>query len=221
MKTKKEKKIVDSDIIMDCGSENESVMVKYFHEEEFILLQKYKSGKFVEGMEFDGLNNLAIYLVTLDNPRLIYFNIEFYQAYIEELEDSFEQNSLLYEELVRYGKNENVVLRGEIYYTRLPYVENSSIQYGIRPVLIIQNNMGNKSGTNTIVVAFTSKLNKKKIKTHLEYKGCLPRKSILQCEQIFTIPKKELFNYVGKADKNFMNEVCSAVKTSLGLYYER
>lgn len=109
--------------------------------------------------------------------------------------------------------------RGEIYYADLSPVVGSE-QGGVRPVLIIQNNIGNKHSPTTIVVIITSKMNKSCIPTHIYVEkgtGGLQRNSIVELEQIRTIDSKRLGNKIGEFDKSTMLKIDSALKISLNL----
>lgn len=109
------------------------------------------------------------------------------------------------------------VRRGEIYYADLSPVVGSE-QGGFRPVLIIQNNVGNHYSSTTIVAAITSKEAKAGLPTHVHTATSgLERKSVVMLEQIRTIDKSRLLEYVGKLDKKNMQQVDQALIISLGL----
>ena len=108
--------------------------------------------------------------------------------------------------------------RGDIYYIDLPK-SIGSIQSGIRPVIILQNNIGNTYSTTTIVACITSK-KKKRIPTHcfIPRVGGLKRNSIVLCEQIFTVEKQNLKQYVGTITNNrTLNRLNKCIQLSLGL----
>lgn len=114
----------------------------------------------------------------------------------------------------------NNIKRGEIYFANLnPYM--GSEQGGIRPVLIIQNNMGNKYSPTVIVCSITAKLKKAKVPTHVEIRAdekCgLNENSIILLEQIKTIDKKRLLHKAGEIDSNVLQKVNDALKISLNL----
>ena len=115
---------------------------------------------------------------------------------------------------------EELVKRGEIYYADLSPVVGSE-QGGIRPVLVIQNDIGNKYSPTVIVCSITSKLFKAKLPTHIELDAIsynLPKNSVCLLEQIRTIDKKRLkekISYIGKAK---MKEVERAMLISLGFF---
>lgn len=105
--------------------------------------------------------------------------------------------------------------RGEIYYADLSPVIGSE-QGGIRPVLILQNDIGNKHSPTTIVAPLTTVITKAKLPTHI----CIRshgRDSICLLEQIRTIDKRRIKEYVNTVTPKEMDEVSRAVKISLGL----
>ena len=113
-----------------------------------------------------------------------------------------------------------VVRRGDMYYADLSPVIGSE-QGGIRPVLVIQNDVGNKHSPTVIVSAITSQQNKSKLPTHIEldsYKLGLKSDSILLTEQIRTIDKSRLKEKIGHIDDNkIMNRINNALGVSFGL----
>ena len=111
------------------------------------------------------------------------------------------------------------VRRGDIYYADLRPVVGSE-QGGIRPVLIIQNDVGNVHSPTVICAAITSKLNKAKLPTHVSLdseKYDLVKDSVVLLEQLRTIDKKRLKERMGKLDDNLMNAVDNAIAVSFGL----
>jgi mRNA interferase MazF len=111
------------------------------------------------------------------------------------------------------------VKRGEIYYADLSPVVGSE-QGGIRPVLIVQNDVGNRHSPTVIAAAITSRLDKAKLPTHisLEAASCgLQKDSIVLLEQIRTIDKKRLKDKMGSLDNAAMNRVDNALSISFGL----
>ncbi len=109
------------------------------------------------------------------------------------------------------------IKRGEIYYADLSPVVGSE-QGGSRPVLILQNDMGNRHSGTTIVAAITSELDKPQLPTHVIFTADgLKTESLVLLEQIRTIDKSRLGRYVGKADKATMGRIDYAVIKSLGL----
>lgn len=111
------------------------------------------------------------------------------------------------------------VKRGEIYYADLSPVVGSE-QGGIRPVLIVQNNIGNKHSPTVIAAAITSQRDKTHLPTHIEVQAdkCgLAKDSIVLLEQIRTLDKKRLKDKMGELDLGAMNKVNTALSISFGL----
>lgn len=117
-----------------------------------------------------------------------------------------------------------MVKRGELYYADLSPVVGSE-QGGVRPVLIVQNNVGNKYSPTIIAAAVTSQLGKAKLPTHIELpagKFGLPKDSVVLLEQIRTLDKKRLKEKIGELPINMMTKVNEALLVSLGfLKHER
>lgn len=112
-----------------------------------------------------------------------------------------------------------VIRRGDIYYADLRPVIGSE-QGGIRPVLIIQNDTGNKHSPTVIVAAITSKMNKAKLPTHIEIdskKYDIVKDSVILLEQLRTIDKKRLKDKVCHLDGNILEQVNQALLVSLEL----
>ena len=111
------------------------------------------------------------------------------------------------------------IKRGEIYYADLSPVIGSE-QGGIRPVLIIQNDVGNKYSPTVIAAAITSQKDKTKLPTHITVgaENCgLSKDSIVLLEQVRTIDKKRLKEKMGSLDSDAMNKVDKALTVSFGL----
>ena len=111
------------------------------------------------------------------------------------------------------------IQRGDIYYANLSPVVGSE-QGGVRPVLILQNDIGNRYSPTTIVAAITSRVNRANLPTHVEISSNtygLPKNSIILLEQIRTIDKQRLQEKAGRLDNKTMMEVEKAVKISLEL----
>ena len=111
------------------------------------------------------------------------------------------------------------VHRGEIYYADLSPVVGSE-QGGLRPVLIVQNDVGNRHSPTVFAAAITSQHEKAKLPTHIEVGGgsCgLSKDSIVLLEQIRTLDKKRLRERMGELDNNSMSAVLSALSISFGL----
>ena len=112
----------------------------------------------------------------------------------------------------------NEIKRGELYYADLSPVIGSE-QGGVRPVLVIQNNVGNKYSPTVIVSAITSQINKAKIPTHIELSSKdfgLPKDSVVLLEQLRTIDKKRLKEKIGEVSDDKMQCVDNALLISLG-----
>ncbi len=111
------------------------------------------------------------------------------------------------------------IKRGEIYYADLSPVIGSE-QGGIRPVLIVQNDVGNKYSPTVIAAAITSQKDKTKLPTHITVgaENCgLAKDSIVLLEQVRTIDKKRLKERMGSLDTDAMNKVDKALSVSFGL----
>jgi len=111
------------------------------------------------------------------------------------------------------------VKRGEIYYADLSPVIGSE-QGGVRPVLIVQNDVGNRHSPTVIAAAITSQKEKAKLPTHIELtaSGCgLSKDSVVLLEQIRTIDKKRLKERMGELDNSSMTKIDTALSISFGL----
>ncbi len=114
------------------------------------------------------------------------------------------------------------VKRGDIFYADLSPVIGSE-QGGVRPVLIIQNDMGNRFSPTVIAAAITSQQSKSKLPTHIKLntKYCgLPKDSIVLLEQIRTLDKARLKEKIGCLNKFSMNRINQALSVSFGLVSE-
>ena len=112
-----------------------------------------------------------------------------------------------------------MVQRGDIFYAALGETVGSE-QSGTRPVLVIQNDIGNKASPTVIIAAITSKGKKKGLPTHVTIKleeGSLPKESMAMLEQIRTIDKDRLIKYVGRIDTGSANAIERASLASLGI----
>jgi len=112
-----------------------------------------------------------------------------------------------------------VIKRGDIFYADLAQGQGSE-QGGIRPVVIVQNDIGNKFSPTTIVAPITSKLNKAKLPTHIEIKAKqfgLEKDSVMLMEQIRTIDKVRLREFLGSVDEYIIDKIDNALKISLAL----
>ena len=112
------------------------------------------------------------------------------------------------------------IKRGDIYYADLSPVVGSE-QGGIRPVMIIQNDVGNRHSPTVICAAITSKMNKAKLPTHVEIdasKYHLVKNSVVLLEQVRTIDKQRLKDFICHVDNKLMCQVENALKVSLELH---
>ena len=112
-----------------------------------------------------------------------------------------------------------IVKRGDIYYADLSPVIGSE-QGGVRPVLVVQNDVGNRYSPTVIAAAITSQINKAKLPTHIEIcaqEYGLSRDSVVLLEQVRTIDKKRLKEKIGHLDENMMGRVNTALEISLGI----
>lgn len=111
------------------------------------------------------------------------------------------------------------IKRGEIYYADLNPVVGSE-QGGIRPVLVVQNDVGNRYSSTVIVAAITSKINKAKLPTHIEIpanKYGLNKKSVVLLEQIRTIDRKRIMEKIGLFGEDMMKKVDKSIMISLSI----
>ena len=111
------------------------------------------------------------------------------------------------------------VKRGDIYYADLSPVVGSE-QGGLRPVLIIQNDVGNRYSPTVIAAAITSRMGKTKLPTHIDIyadKAGLAKDSVILLEQIRTLDKRRLKEKMGHLDESVMQRVDSAIAVSFGL----
>ncbi|MBQ3064283.1 MAG: type II toxin-antitoxin system PemK/MazF family toxin [Clostridia bacterium] len=114
----------------------------------------------------------------------------------------------------------NQVKRGDIYYADLSPVVGSE-QGGVRPVLIIQNDVGNRYSPTVIAAAITSRMSKTKLPTHIEVyatRAGLSRDSVVLLEQLRTLDKRRLKEKMGHLDEGVMQEIDNAIAVSLGLF---
>ncbi len=112
-----------------------------------------------------------------------------------------------------------LVKRGEIYYADLSPVVGSE-QGGVRPVLIVQNDIGNKHSPTVIAAAITSQKEKNKLPTHIELNASscgLAKDSVVLLEQVRTLDKRRLKERMGELDSAAMSQVNDALSVSFGL----
>ena len=111
------------------------------------------------------------------------------------------------------------VKRGDIYYADLSPVVGSE-QGGLRPVLIIQNDVGNRYSPTVIAAAITSRMGKNRLPTHIDIhadKVGLAKDSVVLLEQIRTLDKRRLKEKMGRLDDSMMDAVNTAIAVSFGL----
>ena len=111
------------------------------------------------------------------------------------------------------------IRRGDIYYADLSPVVGSE-QGGIRPVLIVQNNVGNRYSPTVIAAAITSQQSKAKMPTHIPLHANtsgLTKDSVVLLEQVRTIDKRRLREHMGHADEALMDQINNAIAVSFGL----
>lgn len=114
-----------------------------------------------------------------------------------------------------------IVKKGDIFFADLSPVIGSE-QGGVRPVLVVQNDVGNKYSPTIIVAAVTSQINKAKLPTHVEISAQghgLNKDSVILLEQLRTIDKKRLRERIGRVDADVMKLTDEAVAVSLGLIH--
>lgn len=112
-----------------------------------------------------------------------------------------------------------MIKRGEIYFAQLNPVVGSE-QGGIRPVLVVQNDIGNQYSPTTIILAITSQINKAKLPTHVELKAKtygMERDSVVLAEQVRTIDKARLKQRLAVLNEETMQKVDKAIAVSLGI----
>ena len=112
-----------------------------------------------------------------------------------------------------------IVKRGDLFFANLNPVIGSE-QGGLRPVVVIQNDIGNTYSPTTIVAAITSQIKRAKLPTHVEIKkdkSHLDRDSVILCEQLRTIDKKRLSEKIGQLDSATMSKINKALGISIDL----
>ena len=114
----------------------------------------------------------------------------------------------------------SVVKRGDIFYADLSPVVGSE-QGGVRPVLIVQNDTGNRHSPTVIAAAITSQTGKARLPTHISLAAMscgLPKDSVVLLEQIRTLDKHRLREHMGRVDETMMKQVDTAIAVSFGLH---
>ena len=112
------------------------------------------------------------------------------------------------------------VKRGDIFYADLSPVVGSE-QGGVRPVLIVQNDTGNKHSPTVIAAAITSQTGKARLPTHITLAAGsvgLPKDSVVLLEQVRTLDKRRLREHMGRVDDRVMRQVDNAIAVSFGLH---
>jgi mRNA interferase MazF len=112
-----------------------------------------------------------------------------------------------------------LIHRGDIFYANLNPVQGSE-QGGQRPVLIIQNDVGNMYSPTTIIAAITSRIKRAKLPTHIELSAArfkMEKDSVILLEQLRTIDKQRLMEKITQLDEEIMLQVDRAIEISLGL----
>jgi mRNA interferase MazF len=125
--------------------------------------------------------------------------------------------------VIALDNQQNIVRRGEIYYADLSPVVGSE-QGGMRPVLIVQNDVGNRYSPTVIAAAITSQQNKARLPTHIEIEARtygLSKNSVVLLEQVRTLDKRRLRERMGCLDEKVMQRVDGAIAISLGLRADR
>ncbi|WP_375009224.1 type II toxin-antitoxin system PemK/MazF family toxin [Alteribacillus sp. JSM 102045] len=118
-----------------------------------------------------------------------------------------------------HHQSKKVVKRGDVFFADLSPVVGSE-QGGVRPVLIIQNDIGNRFSPTVVVAAITAQIKKAKLPTHVEIdaaKHRFDRDSVILLEQIRTIDKQRLTDKITHLDEDTMERVKEALEISLGL----
>ena len=114
---------------------------------------------------------------------------------------------------------DTIVKRGDIFYADLSPVVGSE-QGGVRPVLIVQNDTGNRHSPTVIAAAITSQMGKAKLPTHIEVtaeSSGLPKDSVILLEQVRTLDKRRLRERMGRVNRDVMGQVDEAIAVSFGL----
>ena len=118
---------------------------------------------------------------------------------------------------------DTIVKRGDIFYADLSPVVGSE-QGGVRPVLIVQNDTGNRHSPTVTAAAITSQTGKAKLPTHIEVAAAssgLPKDSVILLEQVRTLDKRRLRERMGRVDRDVMDRVDTAIAVSFGLPHSR
>lgn len=149
-------------------------------------------------------------------PHYFYFKLIKFTISVEKIYLNGRYSRLL---IYLSGGIEMSVKRGDIFYADLSPVIGSE-QGGLRPVLIVQNDIGNKYSPTVIAAAITSRMGKTHLPTHIDIHATgvgLAKDSVILLEQIRTIDKQRLKEKMGHLDDGTMNEVNNAIAVSFGL----
>ena len=120
-------------------------------------------------------------------------------------------------QLKKPHRNEDFIFKGDVFFANLNPVVGSEVG-GIRPVVVIQNDIGNRY-SSTVIAAITSRTNKRELPTHVKVAnttGGLYTDSVIMLEQIRTIDKSRLLQYIGRVDEGTLARIEEAAKASLG-----
>ena len=114
------------------------------------------------------------------------------------------------------------VQRGDIYYMDFGNQPGSTV-HGVRPAMVVQNDVGNRHSPTLIVAAITTEIKKTRQPTHVQLGSQfgLPQESMLMLEQLATIDKTMLQQFIGTADAEFMKKVDWALSVSVGIYLSK
>lgn len=148
--------------------------------------------------------------IRLDKSEL--YNIYKYSDY------TISYNSLL--QIFGYYADNNIITRGEIYWVNFGD-SKGSIQSGLRPALIVSNNLNNRFSTTVNIAPITSSISKKSIPSHVIIEGCeLQKASTVLVEQIKTINKDELGEFIGSCDKKIIEKINCAMNVQFNINNE-
>ncbi len=139
------------------------------------------------------------------------------QGFEQDIKDLKNYEAMLSES--DFQMTQQIVKRGDIFYADLSPVVGSE-QGGIRPVIVIQNNIGNKYSPTVIIAAITSQINKAKLPTHVEISSedyGLNKDSVVLLEQIRTLDKRRLKEKIGHMTDEDMKKVDTAILVSMAL----
>lgn len=111
------------------------------------------------------------------------------------------------------------IRRGDIFYVDFGHQPGSRM-HGVRPAMVVQNDIGNLHSPTTIVAAFTTEIKKIHQPTHVVVgpSSGLPKQSMLMLEHLFTIDKHTVLSYVGTASEEFIDKVDKALAVSIGIH---